>query len=165
MVAHFVRNINSYLPGGWERTLPYGGRPVCRQAGWSSIVRSKGRKASSPSQTESHVEQVAMDNESEGVYVRVVMDNLPTLARSPIKDRWQAPKGEGLRAIQSSGVWYPLARRPGAKHHPKATQNGHSERSNPTVALRLCRSRRPGRKRCREGWPKKLMPGVMPRIC
>ena len=25
-----------------------------------------------------------MDNESEGVYVRAVMENLPTLARSPV---------------------------------------------------------------------------------
>ena len=42
---------------------------------------SKGRKASTPNQTEPHVEQVAMDNESEDVYVRVVVENLPTLAR------------------------------------------------------------------------------------
>jgi len=49
-------------------------------------VGSKGRKASAPNQTESHVEQVAMDNESEGVYVRAVMENLPTLVRSP---SWQ----------------------------------------------------------------------------
>ena len=42
---------------------------------------SKGRKMSAPSQTESHVEQVAMDNESEVAYVRAVMENLPTLTR------------------------------------------------------------------------------------
>ena len=47
---------------------------------WLSIVRSKGRKASAPNQTESHVEQVVMDNESEGVYVRAVMRNVPRLA-------------------------------------------------------------------------------------
>ena len=58
---------------------------------WSSIVRSEGRKASASSQTMSHVEQVAMDNESEGVYVRVVMENLPTLARRPAK-RAAGPK-------------------------------------------------------------------------
>jgi len=57
--------------------LPYGVR-------LASIVRSKGRKASTPNQTESHVEQVVMDNESEGVYVRAVMENLPTLARRPV---------------------------------------------------------------------------------
>jgi len=43
-------------------------------------VGSKGRKASAPNQTESHVEQVATDNESEGVHVRVVMRNVPCLA-------------------------------------------------------------------------------------
>ncbi len=69
-------------------------------------VGSKGRKASTPNQTESHVEQVAtlylctaqvhctcvqhkctvlaysasVDNESEGVYVRVVMRKVPRLA-------------------------------------------------------------------------------------
>jgi len=48
-----------------------------------------------------------MDNESKGAYVRAVMDNLPTLVRRPAFGRRQAPKGEGLRAIQSSGVRYP----------------------------------------------------------
>ena len=52
---------------------------------WPSIVGSKGRKASTPSQTEPHVEQVATDNESEDAYVRAVMENLPTLARSPVQ--------------------------------------------------------------------------------
>jgi len=36
-------------------------------------------EASEPSQTASHVEQVAMDNESEVAYVRAVMENLPIL--------------------------------------------------------------------------------------
>ena len=54
-----------------------------------------------------------------------------------------APKGEGLRAIQSIRVWYPPRTGPGVKHRPKVTQNGHSERSNLTVALRHCRSREP----------------------
>ena len=58
-----------------------GGERCPTACDWSSIVGSKDRKASAPNQTESHVEQVAMDNESEGVYVRVVMENLPTLAR------------------------------------------------------------------------------------
>jgi hypothetical protein len=31
MIAHFVRNINSCLPGGWERVLPYGGRLVIKR--------------------------------------------------------------------------------------------------------------------------------------
>ena len=78
---------------------------------------SKGRKASAPNQTESHVEQVVMDNESEGVYVRVVMENLPTLAiRLVLKTSGRPQNGEGLKAIQLRGVWYLLVRRPGAKH-------------------------------------------------
>jgi hypothetical protein len=84
---------------------------------WTSIVRSKGRKASSLSQTESHVERVAMDSESEVAYVRAVMENLPALARSPVPRTGGRPQnGEGLRAIQYIRVWYPPARRPGAKH-------------------------------------------------
>ena len=58
-----------------------------RQAGHQPFGKlragSKGRKASAPSQAASHVEQVAMDNESEVAYVRAVMENLPlpTLAQ------------------------------------------------------------------------------------
>ena len=44
MVAHFVQNINSYLPGGWERTLPYGVRLVIGNRRLH-IVRSEGEKA------------------------------------------------------------------------------------------------------------------------
>jgi hypothetical protein len=64
---------------------------------WLSIVRSEGRKASASSQTTSHVEQVAMDNESEGVYVRAVMENLPTLARRPAKAGGGPQKGKVSR--------------------------------------------------------------------
>jgi hypothetical protein len=53
----------------------------------------------------------------------------------PDKAGGRPQNGEGLKAIQSSGVWYPLVKRPGAKHHPKATQNGHTERCNPPKAL------------------------------
>jgi len=57
---------------------------------------SKGRKASAPSQTEPHVEQVAMDSESEVASVRAAMENLPTLARSPVQKIGGRPqKGEG----------------------------------------------------------------------
>ena len=67
---------------------------------WLSIVGSKGGKASAPNQMASHVEQVATDNESEVAYVRAVMENLPTLARSPVTRTGGRPqKGEGLRAI------------------------------------------------------------------
>ena len=140
---------------------------------WLSIVGSKGGKASAPNQMASHVEQVATDNESEVAYVRAVMENLPTLARSPVFGQAAGPKmGKVSRPYISGGVWYPPARRPGAKHtslrqaqdRPKVTKNGHSERSNLTVALERKLEQGTTRKRCREGWPKKLMPGVMPRI-
>jgi len=55
-------------------------------------VGSKGRKASAPNQTASHVEQVVMDNESEGVYVRAVMENRPTLANACHKQAQAGPK-------------------------------------------------------------------------
>ena len=87
-----------------------------RETGHQTLGR-KGRKASAPSQTESHVEQVAMDNESEVAYVRAVMENLPTLARSPVFGQAAGPKmGKVLGPYISRGVWYPPARRPGAKH-------------------------------------------------
>jgi hypothetical protein len=59
---------------------------------WSSIVGSKGRKASAPSQTASHVEHVAMDSEGKVAYVRAVMENLPTLARRPVFGQAAGPK-------------------------------------------------------------------------
>jgi hypothetical protein len=83
-----------------------------------------------------------MDSESEGAYVRVVMESLPN-GYLPNQADGRPQKGEGLRVIQYNGVWYPLRRRPGVKHRPKVTQNGHSERGNPSVALRQRRSREP----------------------
>ena len=62
-----------------------------RETGHQTL-ECKGRKASSPSQTESHVEQVAMDSESKGAYVRVVMDNRPTLANVCHKQAQAVPK-------------------------------------------------------------------------
>ena len=87
-----------------------------RETGYQTSGR-KGRKTSAPSQTESHVEQVAMDNESEVAYVRAVMENLPTLARSPVFGQAAGPKmGKVLGPYISRGVWYPPTRRPGVKH-------------------------------------------------
>ncbi len=70
-----------------------------RETGHQTLGR-KGRKASAPSQTESHVEQVAMDNESEVAYVRAVMENLPTLAKKACLWTGGRPQNEeGFRAI------------------------------------------------------------------
>ena len=57
--------------------------------------QKRGRKASTPSQTEPHVEHVAMDSESEGAYVRVVMETLPTLARISLPKRQAAGPKRG----------------------------------------------------------------------
>ena len=114
MVAHFVQNINPYHPRwmGESATLR-------RETGYQTSER-KGRKASAPSQTESRVEQVAMDSESEDVYVRAVMENQPTLANVCHKQAQAGPKmGKVLGPYISRGVWYPPARRPGVKRHPK----------------------------------------------
>ncbi len=59
----------------------------------------------------------SVDNESEVAYVRAVMENLPTLARSPVFGQAAGPKmGKVLGPYISRGVWYPPVRRPGAKH-------------------------------------------------
>ena len=61
------------------------------------------------------------------------------------------PKGRGRPKRDWSQVLRAKRRktapeRPGVKHPPKATQNGHMEQGNPSRALSaLCRSRRPGR--------------------
>jgi len=62
-----------------------------RETGHQMLGR-KGRKVSAPSQTESHVEQVTMDSESEDVYVRAVMENRPTLANACHKQAQAGPK-------------------------------------------------------------------------
>ncbi len=59
----------------------------------------------------------SVDNESEVAYVRAVMENLPTLAKSPVFGQAAGPKmGKVLGPYISLGVWYPPARRPGVKH-------------------------------------------------
>jgi hypothetical protein len=108
--------------------------------------QKRGRKASTPSQTEPHVEQVATDSESKGAYVRVVMETLPTLARISLpKGRRQAQKGRALGPYNTLVYGIHPAESPAQSTRPKVTQNGHTERWNPSVALRLSRSRRPGR--------------------
>jgi hypothetical protein len=137
-----------------------------RQETGHQTSERKGRKASAPSQTESHVEQVAMDSESEGAYVRAVMDNLPTLAISPVFGQAAGPKMGKVLGPYNQAVYgiHPQGD-PVQSTHPKVTQNEHSERSNPTVALRRKLEQGTTRKRCREGWPKKPRPEVTPRIC
>jgi len=112
-----------------------------------SIVGSKGRKASAPSQTASHVEQVAMDSESEGAYVRAVMDNLPTLARSPVqkiggrpqKGKVSGPYNHAVYGIHPQGD-------PVQSTRPKVTQKWTRGTVEPARGSLGDESRRPGRK-------------------
>jgi len=53
---------------------------------------------------------------------------------------------------------------PGVQYHPKVTENGHTERSNLSVALRTCSEQEPTASGRWGGWLKKQMPWVMPRI-
>jgi len=76
-----------------------------RRATGHQTSECKGRKASSPSQTESHVEQVAMDSESKGVSVRVVMENRPTLANACRKQAQAGPKMGKVLGLYSPLVY------------------------------------------------------------
>jgi hypothetical protein len=114
------------------------GRERCPTAcDWLSIVGSKGRKASAPNQTESHVEQVVMDNESEGVYVRAVMENLPTLVRSPSwQGRRQAPKRGRSQGHTINSCMVSTRKETRRKAHVLTPRkNGRTERWNPPKAL------------------------------
>jgi hypothetical protein len=53
---------------------------------------------------------------------------------------------------------------PGVKYRSKVTENGHTERDNPSVALKIALSRQPAVSRRGEGWLKKQRPRVMPGI-
>jgi len=45
------------------------------------------------------------------------------------------PKREWFQGAIAHGYCTPLEKKPGVKHHPNVTTNGHSERDNPSVAL------------------------------
>lgn len=81
-----------------------------------------------------------MDNESEVAYVRAVMDNLPTLVRSSVLDRRQAPKrGRSLgHTIHWCVVSTPKETRCKA-HILTSHKNGRAERWNPPTALSATR--------------------------
>jgi len=136
---------------------------------------SKGRKASTPGQTEPHVEQVATDNESGDAYVRAVMENLPTkLARALFKRQAAGPKKGKVSRPYKHAVYgiYPKGTRCKASSLRPAQGRlyGHAKWTGGTVepangshlAPRRVTdgvSRRPGRMPWREGWLKKRMLG------
>jgi hypothetical protein len=103
---------------------------------WLSNVGSKGGKASAPSQTASHVEQVAMDNESEVAYVRAVMENLPTLARSPVPGQAAGPKmGKVFGPYNTLVYGIHSERDPVQSNVLRPRNNGRAERWDPPTAL------------------------------
>ena len=98
--------------------------------------------------------------------VGVVMENQPTLAYVCQKRTRAGPKmgmDPGLARSRAQGC---TQMGPGVKHRPKVTQNGHTEQGNPSRAL-SGDAGEGDQAACRDGvgCPKKLMPGVMPRIC
>ncbi len=149
MVAQIVRNINPYLPGGWGRALPYGGRLVIKRR--SARVERRHLRAKR-SHTSSRWLWIAKAKVC--LYASSWTTGLrwPTSATSRHRP---APKGEGLRAVHIPRCMVftrketrrkaPFLRQAQGRlqDRPKVTQNGHSERSNLAVALRHCRSREP----------------------
>jgi hypothetical protein len=122
---------------GERAYLRYVGPTACD---WLSIVGSKGRKASAPNQTAPHVEQVAMDNESEVAYVRAVMENLPTLARSPIPGQAAGPKmGKVFGPYNTLVYGIHSEGDPVQSNVLRPRKNGHAERWNPSTALSATR--------------------------
>jgi hypothetical protein len=93
MVAHFVRNINPYLPGGWERVLPYGGRLVIKRRSARVERRQLRAKRSHTSNKWLWIAKAKMC-----MYVPSWRTSLRWLTLAISKHRL-APKGEGLRAI------------------------------------------------------------------
>jgi len=153
MVAHFVQNINPCLSGGWERALPYGGRTVIKRRSARAERRHLRAKRSHTSSRWLWIAKAKVC-----MYASSWRTGLRWLTSAASRHR-PAPKGEGLRAIQSTRVWYPLRTGPGVKHRPKVTQNGHSERNNPTVALRQSRSREPPASTVGRDSPRSECPG------
>jgi hypothetical protein len=81
------------------------------------------------------------------------------------------PQGRGRPKRERFLAWFAtqnqatLDKEPGVKHRPKVAQSGYTERGNPSRAL-SGNAGEGDQAVCRDGvgCPKKLMPGVMPRI-
>jgi hypothetical protein len=79
-----------------------------------------------------------MDNESEVPYVRAVVDNLPTLAKSPVPRTGGRPqKGKVLGPYNQAVYGIHPQGDPVQSTRPNVTQNGHTKRWNPPTALTL----------------------------
>jgi len=93
-----------------------------------------------------------MDNESEVAYVRAVMENLPTLARSPVPGQAAGPKmGKVFGPYNTLVYGIHSERDPVQSNVLRPRNNGRAERWNPAVALQRKPEQETIRKRCREG--------------
>jgi len=80
-----------------------------------------------------------MVNASEGVKRR--RQARPAYAGYLSARQEAGPKGKGSLAWLANRSQAALDTEPGVKHRPNVAQSGYTERWNPLVALRLCRSR------------------------
>jgi len=77
-----------------------------------------------------------MDSESKVAYVRAVMDDLPTLARSPVLGQAAGPKmGEVFGPYNTRVYGIHSERDPVQSNVLKPRKNGRAERWNPPTAL------------------------------
>jgi hypothetical protein len=77
-----------------------------------------------------------MDNESKVAYVRAVMDDLPTLARSPVPGQAAGPKmGKVFEPYNTRMCGIHSEREPVQSNVLTPRNNGHTERWNPPTAL------------------------------
>ena len=76
-----------------------------------------------------------MDSESEGTNVRAVMENLPTLAKSPAQASGRPQKGKVSRSYNTLVYDIHSQGDPVQSTRPNVTQKGCTERSNPPKAL------------------------------
>jgi len=114
--------INSYPPDGRrDSTCPWRAPgPQASEAGRKGRSYRTGRR--------DPAEQVTMDNASEGALRRRHGD--------PANTGYQAgPKREWSQARRTQRRLASIHTRPGVKHHPTVTENGHTEQGNPPAAL------------------------------
>lgn len=128
-------SINSNLPSGWERALPPGVRRVINR-------QKRGKKAISR-------EPVVVTSLSKWLW-STTSEGMDEASSSRTCQHWltgtaQRGKVSG-HAVNLNVV--STRKKPGVKYRPTVTENGHSERGNPPVALSQ-ESRRPGHKHWR----------------
>ena len=156
MIARFVRNINPYPPGAGVTAPSPGVRLVInRQKREGKAVKTEPDRTTPPSKW------LWIAKAKVCVYASSWRTCLRWL--SPERQR-QAQKGlvPGC-AVNSCAVCTRME--PGVKHRPKATENGHTERGNPSRALSgNAGAGDQAASRDGVGCPKKQMPGVTPRI-